>query len=441
MYDWLKVSTYKPQTMDFLLKDSGLNFTADINPDTGEIETDNLGNYIRTAEQHGLKFHLYNSGRIEVKGSLHTFFNSVVNGINGNYNTFSYNDAVQAIAMLKEMYSIDPTETTVHNIETGVNVILNLNLDVSEVLNYVKAYKSLKFNAMGTIEGFKGKKVATTQYKVKIYDKGAQYRLKDKVLRYEIGYFKMQALRRGLKLSDLTVTGVWDSLGKKLVSSLGNVLFTDDFNRDDLTVTEKNLFTFCNNPDDWEQAKKDKRYKSKEKFKQLIAAKGKYKFGDFFTGLINDKIKTISAKTGYFFTADKIGSFLSLKKMGLATFLPFNCSVKKSPSTNPNVGSITDRICTVTGLPLTLETDRRKTQVCIGVRTVRYLKEKDPVIYDLLRVQFLCRATKGFSDREPDEVAKIAKQIRNTVSNSKKYRECAHRVVPVNQLELSFGYG
>src|SRR5690606_34045303 len=110
MYDWLKMTTYNPLTKSFLLNNENLNFTTDVNTDTGELKPINkYGRVRRVSEDHSLIFSIYDSGRVEIKGSLHLFYNSVINGKAYNYNLFPLNDAVQAIELLNTMYGITPT--------------------------------------------------------------------------------------------------------------------------------------------------------------------------------------------------------------------------------------------------------------------------------------------------------------------------------------------
>src|SRR5690606_38233639 len=145
-----------------------------------------------------------------------------------------------------------PKETSIHNLETGVNIVPKLDISVSKILDYVKAYKHLKFNTMDIRTEGKGKKVVLNQYKVKVYDKGTHQGATDDILRYEIGYFKMQAIGGSLKLSDLSNKDLWIRLSDDLIRSLEYVLFTDSFDMHKLTIPEKKLFAFCNNPDEWE---------------------------------------------------------------------------------------------------------------------------------------------------------------------------------------------
>lgn len=293
MYDWIKMVTYNYFTKTSLLNNPELNFTTDVNPDTGEIKPINcFGTFRRVAHDHGLTFNIYdNSGRIEIKGSLHQFYNSVINGKGYNYNLFTLNNSIHVIELLRSMYGVIPKETSVHNLETGVNIKPCLDINVKKQLDYIKAFKDKKFNSMDIrIEG-KGKKVVFNQYKVKVYDKGAHQKCNDDILRYEIGYYKMQMLGYNLRLSDLIKVEVWKDLSTKLTSSIDNILFTDIFDKKALTKTEFALFNFCNNADEWELAERTKRSRSKILFNNLIRVKGKYKFSDIFKELAEEQIR------------------------------------------------------------------------------------------------------------------------------------------------------
>lgn len=436
MYDWLKLVTYEPDTKNFLLGNDKLNFTTKVNTDTGEVETLGNGTVKQTATHHGLEFNVFSSGRIEIKGSLHTFHNIVTKGVAINCDLFTYSDAVQAIGLLKTMYGVIPDKTTVHNLETGVNVMPGLDISVVRILDYFKAYKHLKFNGMDIRTEGKGKRVTTSQYKVKVYDKGTHQDCGNDILRYEIGYFKMQAVGHVLTLQDLIKHSIWDDLSSRLVSSLDNVLFTDVFNEKDLTVPERKLFTFCNNSDDWEQAKKDKRSKAKPRFDQMITTKGKYKFGNLFTYLLRKQIRMMTVKSGNLFTEvakDKMQPFyhLSIGEKGCHSTFPARHNFRLEKA-----GVISYEKCRVTGLSMERETSVRKKEICIGISTIKWLRVNDTETYNFLCAEYLSKAIKGLSSKEPSQDAKLAKQIRNEWSNSKKYRSNVFHRYPEEQLSI-----
>lgn len=296
MYDWIKMVTYKSSTKSFLLGNPELNFTTEVNLDTGEIKPiNNFGTIRRVACDHGLTFSIYdNSGRIEIKGSLHQFYNSVSKGKAYNFDLYTFSNVVNTIKLLKKMYCIIPEETTIHNLETGVNIKPKLDIYVNKTLNYFKAFKNKKFNSMDIrVEG-KGKKVVFNQYKVKVYDKGAHQRCNEDILRYEVGYYKMQMLGYNLRLSDLIKVEVWNDISTKLISSIDNILFTDVFDKKALTKTDFALFNFCNNADEWELAERTKRSRSKIMFDNLIRDKGKYKFSSILKDLAKEQFRLMN---------------------------------------------------------------------------------------------------------------------------------------------------
>lgn len=436
MYDWVKMATYSPLTKSFLLNNTKLNFTADVNIDTGEVKPINEhGTIRRVAEDHSLSISIYDGGRIEIKGSLHQFYNSVINGKAYNYNLFTLNDAVHAIELIQTMYGVIPEETSIHNLETGVNIMPKLNISVNKILDYVKAYKHLKFNAMDIRTEGKGKKVVLNQYKVKVYDKGTHQGAKDDILRYEIGYFKMQAIGSSLKLSDLTNSDLWIRLSDELIKSLERILFTDSFDLQQLTVPEKRLFAFCNNPDEWEQSERTKRSKAKTKFESLIQAKGQYKFCNLFTELLREQINLMSVKT--------CNNFTELEKRKKQQFYHLSIGEKGCNSTSEHSTIYNDDSslrnsntlrCLITGLSMNLESEKKQVR-CIGVTTVRWLKSNNNELYELLKMNYLPR-TKGYTKKEPDDVTLLAKQIRNEATNSIKHKDKAPRKVPANQISI-----
>lgn len=434
MYDYLFLATYNYNTLESLLNNPDLSFMSDVNIDNGAIETlGNRGEIKRKAEQHGLKFIIYSvSGRIEIKGSLHKFFNSVTKGIEGNYDLFSFYNAVQAIKLLNTMYKIEPTETKVHNLETGLNFTLD-NLMASDTLDYFIAFKNKSFNRMNiSSSNGKGLDVYFSQYGIKVYDKGLQYNLTDEILRFEIKYIKMQKLDNVLSLSDLMNVNIWIRLSEKLRESLKEVIYTDKFASNDLTKPECNLLTFCENPRNWDKSDKKKRYKAKEQFVKLINSKGDYKFRDFFTAQFDIIIDRMLDKTGDFFTKlqnEEKGLFYPLSSREESPFSSFeSLKVKYSFYFENN----TERYCAITRLPLVYFDKRSKN---MNPKTLMYLRDNCFEIFELLRLEFM-QFFNGFTSKEPDEYTYIAKQIRNTLSNCKTYRIKASRFYKHSQTTM-----
>ncbi|GEM_PF-3203175 len=434
MYDYVYLATYEPETMQHLATHPGLSFVSDINMDTGEIRTVGTRKLIkREAKDHGLKFILYSNGRIEIKGSLHKFYNSVTQGEEANYNLFTYSDAVRAIELLNQMYGIIPSKTTVHNIETGLNVILH-NAYTNDVLDYFVAFKNKAFSKMNIKDcpAGKGLEVYFSQYGIKVYNKGAMYAQSNEVLRFEVKYIKMQSFDGGLSLVDLTNIDVWTNLSKRLESALYDVVFTDKFNTKELTKPEAKLFQFCDNPKNWERVDKKKRYKAKEQFITLINSKGLYKFRDFFTEQFRTIIDQMLDKKRDFFTElqnSEKGLFYPLSSRSISPLCSFEALKSKYSF---YFDKYTDRFCSLTGLPLVHYSKRSKN---MNPKTLAYLDENCKDLYELLRVQYK-GSFMGFTSKERTEYEYIAKQIRNSLSNPKPYRDNAPRLNPGGQLNM-----
>ena len=123
--------------------------------------------------------------RIFIEGSLHKYYNSRNELGDQNHNKFTYDHILWAINDLKALFGIIPEKSKILNIEYGVN--LEIDEDPSELLQakvifYKTEYpNSRDYNANGFLLEFN-----FDEYKLKMYDKGAQYNVEQNLLRFEI---------------------------------------------------------------------------------------------------------------------------------------------------------------------------------------------------------------------------------------------------------------
>ncbi len=201
MIDGVKIQI-PTATAEHWLNNTKLHFQGLTELQTGEM----VGGSV-VAKYKGLKFFICYSaetGNIthcEISGSLHKYFN---NGKH-NANDFNINDLATVLNDLNKVFSVDSTTAILRNLEFGVNVLTPLKS--SELLKNLVAYKNYEFGTLKVERKTVGKQIEQQRQKLKIYDKGKQYKLKDKNLtRFEVAIKKMESLKPyNIKtLADLT---------------------------------------------------------------------------------------------------------------------------------------------------------------------------------------------------------------------------------------------
>lgn len=248
MFDGIKIQDVSVE-VDALLANDRLTFGGLVDTHTGFIL-----NPIRRAQDRGLNFQLIprRTGmgyRVEVKGSLHKFFN---NGLH-NADQFTVNSLLLTLDRLATEYGFDLLNSTINNIEFGVNI--ELPFPVSKVLDNLICYKNQPFQSDSHSQT-PYYACNRQHYTVKIYDKGKQKGMGENLLRFEIRVRKMQYFNgTGVQLgtlADLLNVSNYKPLGVLLVNAFNDILFDDPtINQKSLTAKERTLYLQCRNPRFW----------------------------------------------------------------------------------------------------------------------------------------------------------------------------------------------
>jgi hypothetical protein len=91
------------------------------------------------ADYMGLKFKLFPSGRIEINGSLHKYFNLSNGNGNQNYNIFTLQNLTRVLKDLKVKFGLRPDELRLTNVEIGLNLLIPC--DPGHILDKLLVYK------------------------------------------------------------------------------------------------------------------------------------------------------------------------------------------------------------------------------------------------------------------------------------------------------------
>lgn len=186
----------------------------DVNDTTGVISK-------QSAKYKNMMFLFWNT-HIEIKGSIHKFFNDGLH----NHNDFSFSDIRKAISSFCQFFNIPPNECYLKNLEVGFNI--RPSVKTKDLLDSILLYqnkepsKKIKPN-MHFLE------FELSRYYLKIYDKGLQFGLSENKLRVEVKFNKMIELKAvGIEtLDDLFTQSNIEWLIEYLFSCFERVLMYD----------------------------------------------------------------------------------------------------------------------------------------------------------------------------------------------------------------------
>jgi len=296
LIDGVKISLSNTAGVDWL-NTSPLSFSSQYEPNTGEV----LNNGNMWAVCDSLRFGLVNSTTSStvhhlINGSLHTYHNEGVH----NYNDFTLSDLNNVISDLQTRFSIAPESATLQNLEIGVNI--ETKQTPKQIINSLIAVENRQFTAV-MYEGRQiGKQIKKQQYRLKIYDKGKQFKTGKNILRVELAFNKMAIPHKyGVyTLADLNNTNKVYSLAQMLVGAWDEILFFDGKRiHKEMTNQQQKRFLLLINPTWWTDGKtsKHQRRKAKQRLKELFAKYGTTTQTEISRS-ITEKIQLLTAQKG-----------------------------------------------------------------------------------------------------------------------------------------------
>jgi hypothetical protein len=246
MYDFIKLVINQKNFANDLQNNPLLKLKCVLDQGTGEIEYE-------FAEALGFEFKIYSSSRVEIKGSLHKYW------YNGNHNDFNIYQVNLAIDSVQSTFGINPFIARLSNLEVGLNIITPF--EPNGVISSLIVYKNKSFNRMDLIGPGYGKDVKFQQYKIKVYNKGLQIGKPDPILRFEKKINKMICLGQGeVYLHDLRKLEFAKYCINDLLQSFDDVILKERINKKALTKPQLKALEYCNNPLNWEQMTRKKRF-------------------------------------------------------------------------------------------------------------------------------------------------------------------------------------
>ena len=448
MIDYFKAFiNYRNDTRFKELKEAGTFgiLKEKVNTDTGEIKNAYFyKNMIIKPTSEGFL----------LQGSLHKY-RSIIKGIatqkqidkyhGFNGDLFTLQDVTDTIESLCAELGVSPYICTLQSIEFGINNVVTFppfefmrgvlyhRNDYNPTIKYGGGY--IQFNH--------------SDYFIKIYNKGNQYKLKNSVVRVEIKVMKMRKLiEAGIEIS--TLADINEITLKQafnlLYSEFNEVIYYDrSINTEGLTEAKQRKVLEYQNKTFWEKASRRNKQHHKEQLNSLIEKHSDNYKGQIQRQMIAGYNATIEGKKGDYTlpaapqpTEANQEEKSSLQGEKYVTFSPQNenakmlqshplsigweCNIEgskkakeKEPSKSGKKPLSKDypRKCVITGISLELEkSDARYIQT----KTIKRVKDTDGHLYSLL-CSLLLPHTGVKPVFEKNIINQLAKQVRNRYYN------------------------
>jgi hypothetical protein len=414
MIDYIKIRLFKID-VNKLLNNEELDFKIDVSESTGETSTKRIATF------HYCKITVYDSGIVIFQGSIHKLFNSIkrikapnydkvknYKGFNGN--DFSLNDILEVKKILCKLFNCKPQQMIFQNIEFGINCILFINIDlfIKGLMYHKGIYFEHKFNKSYA-------EVKHQRYRIKIYNKGKQYKMLEPVIRLELSINKMEEIKE-MKINsfeDINIINL-NLLNNLLLRRLEEVLHYDyTINKKELSKSKKGLINLYSDSVYWlDTLKPNERYRHKENLKIITKNHS------------NNTFDTIKKEL---FKKCSILNRVSKTK---------ECRIINHSNIELNTLHSYSKKCSVTGIDLSLEKGNAK---YIRTTTLRYLKKYKKDNY-LMLCSTLLNNTKGkLPTYEKDIIQHLAKQIRNRHYNKLEIKQIGYKSKTYNnQLLIAY---
>lgn len=253
MLDYLKI---RFDGIDYkkLLKSKKFDFKGNYSVSTGEIY-----DLVLKARYHHCEIVIRKTGEdtayVQFSGSIHKMWNSIHGldkfnnsreGFNGNQ--FNLENLLECRKILEELFDCKPEQMIFENVEFGVNA--EIGFDPKLFLNGLLYHHSIPFESKFKEHYFKANH---QQFKFKIYNKSSQYNLPNPVLRIELKFKKMIALKAmGIStFKDITVA-TFEKLSNELLKRFDEIMHYDyTIDKSSLGKNSTALISNYSNPRYW----------------------------------------------------------------------------------------------------------------------------------------------------------------------------------------------
>ena len=193
-----------------------------------------------------------------IRNSIHKYFNIKNYSEDNNYTDFYYSDLLKAFEQFQQDLNEDISEFKVTNLEFGLNIQTSLNPKSILENNFVM-FNFDEYNQKDTFKS-KGfyKQYNRSEYFVKIYDKGLQYKLPYNLLRVEVKITDSKLLKREFGIYTIKDISDKDKLGLMfnfLLKRFDEINIIDSFSVQEMAGKEKIFFELGKSPSYWREIK------------------------------------------------------------------------------------------------------------------------------------------------------------------------------------------
>jgi hypothetical protein len=447
MIDGLKFILY--YNLDFFRNHPLLDFQTATSVTTGEVikQKNPLAKYRGFIFEDRIK-------NIEIRGSIHKYFNEGKH----NWNDFGINELILSIKEFCSVFNIDPSKIKLDNLEIGVNI--NMTFKPAKFLESLIMCAGNQFD-WNSGSNMNYRECELSQYYIKIYDKGLQYHLSNRIMRFEIKFVKMECPNRlGIKcLSDLVDEDKIKDLSKELIRIYDDIYMGDiSVNLDHLSPNNKEFFLKGHQLAYWKSEKPQKSliaddefkrsYKIYERklkhFRDLLEDTGANEKKKLFRKLIESKIKQLldpnnsihllGEMTGFAGISNGGNDRPEIKEVGEMTGFDFQSyggndqymkTGEMTGSSKIQIGGndtllyrdiypINRRLCLVTGLDISMQKESSSFLCTTGIK---FYQKNQPDIWRELKNRL---SEKWLAQKEFDQIREVAHSIRNEFNNSKR---------------------
>lgn len=195
-------------------------------------------------EQDKMKVKVFETGYIEISGSIHKFYN---NG-GHNWNVFTYDMFQEALKRLYDCFGLKPHNIHLQTVEYGYNI--TPPIETCQILYGLQEHKGQPFSSIQNDNGHYFQ-ATHKQYWLKIYDKAKQYSLNNQTLRMEVKDKAFHKWRDKAGIFTLKDFIRWDK--KPLIENI--LTRWDEVTFYDFTMSTDEYESYSN-PTFWHEARK-----------------------------------------------------------------------------------------------------------------------------------------------------------------------------------------
>lgn len=245
MFDYIKIQNLVVPDTESLRRE--LDISLAVCPDSGELLKER-----KETEVKGLLFGFYDK-YVSLKGSIHKYHNEGKH----NFNDFYVSDVLKVIKELHIEFEINPRTNRINNLEFGVNISVQFNVD-KFLLNLI--VHNGKYFTVRREKNMTYYEFVHSNHIVKFYNKGKQYRnthqIQGEIMRFEVKVMRMEYLHsKGVKiefLEDLLNTSLYSKLGQILSKNYQEILIYDSsVNVEALKPKQREFYRLAENYKYW----------------------------------------------------------------------------------------------------------------------------------------------------------------------------------------------